>query len=251
MRAAIFILLFVLTNSLLALLYPFSWSRFFLCAALYTIGTLEMLYLLFYPRSQFLVANRSQVDSDGKRCVALTFDDGPNSQHTEALLRILREKGVKATFFVVGKHALANPDRARLLVAEGHQVGNHTYSHPPCFCFLSPNRLRHELEQGQEAIIQTCRRTPRYFRSPVGLRHPLLRSYLLKAGLEFISWRVRGYDSRIQEPETLARRITDKIKPGDIILLHDKAGKATDRMLEVLPGIIDELKRRGFEFVPV
>ena len=251
MRAAIFILLFILTNSTLALLYPFSLSRFFLCAALYAIGNIVMIYLLFYPRSQLLVTNRSQVNTGGKRNVALSFDDGPNPQHSEMLLRILRERSVKATFFVIGKHVIENPDLARLLVAEGHQVANHTYSHPPFFCFLTPRRLKWELKECQEAIIQTCGLTPKYFRSPVGLRHPMLRKYLLEAGLEFISWRVRGYDSRIQDPGALASKITGRVRPGDIILLHDKSGKATDRMLEALPRIIDELKHQGFEFVLV
>jgi peptidoglycan/xylan/chitin deacetylase (PgdA/CDA1 family) len=146
---------------------------------------------------------------------------------------------------------LENPELARLLVAEGHHVASHTYSHPVNFCFLSPRRLKYELREGREAIVQTCNITPNYFRSPVGLRHPLLRRYLLETGLEYISWGVRGYDSRIQNPEVLARRITKNVVPGSIILLHDKACKATDCMLEALPGIIDDLKRKGFEFVLV
>jgi peptidoglycan/xylan/chitin deacetylase (PgdA/CDA1 family) len=69
--------------------------------------------------------------------------------------------------------------------------------------------------------------------------------------MEYISWSVRGFDSRIQNPEALAKRITGNVMPGSIILLHDKPGKATECMLEALPGIIDDLKCRGFEFVLV
>jgi peptidoglycan/xylan/chitin deacetylase (PgdA/CDA1 family) len=248
-RAASFVLLFVATNATLALLFPFDLGRFFLCAALYTAGSLMMLYLLFHPRNQFLVSNRWQVDSTGTRCLALTFDDGPNQEHTEALLRILGAKGVKATFFVVGQEVEEHPELLRQVAAEGHQLANHTYSHPALFCFLSPRRLRTEIDRGQRAVTQACGIVPRYFRSPVGLRHPLLRRYLERAGLEYISWRVRAFDTRLQTPETIARRITARVSPGDIILLHDRPGKAAERMLEALPGIIDELKGRGFEFV--
>lgn len=250
-RAASFALLFLLTNSALLLLFPFELPKFLLAAALYTPGTLVMLYLLFHPRNQFLVSNRSQVDTAGRRCLALTFDDGPNPRHTPALLRILGEKGVRATFFVVGRQAEQYPELLRRVAAEGHQVGNHTYSHPPLFCFLSPRRLREEIERGQQAVVNACGVAPRYFRSPVGLRHPLLEVYLRRAGLEYISWRVRAFDTRVQEPEAIARQITGNAAPGDIVLLHDRPGEAADRMLQALPAIIDELKNRGFEFVPL
>jgi peptidoglycan/xylan/chitin deacetylase (PgdA/CDA1 family) len=210
-----------------------------------------MLYLLFHPHSNYLVPSRSRVDTEGKRCVALTFDDGPNSQHTLQIISLLREKKITATFFLVGCQVSKHPDLARLLLSEGNQVGNHTYSHPPLFCFLSPRRLREEVEKCQVEIKKACGFTPRHFRSPVGLRHPLLRNCLLQTGLEFISWRARAFDTWEQDPETLTRKILEDIAPGDIILLHDKPGNATMQMLNALPGMIDELKRRGFEFVPV
>ena len=249
MRAAFFVLLFILTNSTLLLLYHFTWERFFVGAVLYTIGTLLMLFLLFNPRNQFLVANRSRVESNGKRRIALTFDDGPNPEHTKLLLNILREKSVKATFFVVGKNVLEYPDLARLLIAEGHQIASHTYSHPLNFCFLLPRRLQEELQKGMDAIVRICDIRPSHFRSPAGLRHPLLRRYLHTTGMEYISWSVRGFDSRVQDPMALARRITNNVIPGSIILLHDQSGRATDSMLQALPRILDDLKSRGFEFV--
>ena len=142
-RSAIFFLLFLGTNASLALLYPFTLSRFLLFALIYAVGTLLMLYLLFHPRNQWLVANRSRVDGVG--CVALTFDDGPDPVDTPKLLDLLREKGVKATFFVVGKRADQYPEIVLRTWAEGHLVANHTWSHPPLFCFLTPGRLRAEI----------------------------------------------------------------------------------------------------------
>ncbi|MGA2742074.1 MAG: polysaccharide deacetylase family protein [Bryobacteraceae bacterium] len=249
-RPAIFVLLFVLTNVSLALLYPFSQRRFLVTAAIYTTGTAIMLYLLFNPRNQWLVANRSSVDCGNRRCVALTFDDGPNPVDTPKLLDILRQKRVCATFFVVGERAQAHPEIVRREQAEGHLIGNHTWSHPSLFCFLTPARLREEIERGEEAVQRICGFRPRYFRSPVGLRHPLLGPYLKNAGLEYVSWRLRTWDTMGLKPETLTRRILDKVASGDIILMHDHRDAGARVLLETLPGIIDELRRRGFEFVP-
>jgi peptidoglycan-N-acetylglucosamine deacetylase len=246
-RSAIFFLLFLVTNASLALLYPFTLSRFLLVASIYSVGTVVMLYLLFHPRNQWLVANRSRVDGVG--CVALTFDDGPDPVDTPKLLDMLREKGVKATFFVVGKRADQYPEIVRRTWAEGHLVANHTWSHYALFCFLMPGRLRAEIERGTESICRSCGFRPRSFRSPVGLRHPLLGPYLKDAGLEYVSWSVRTRDTLTANSSVLAQRILNKVASGDIILLHDRLPAGTDIMLEALPRVIDGLRERGFQFV--
>jgi peptidoglycan/xylan/chitin deacetylase (PgdA/CDA1 family) len=246
-RPAIFYSLFLATNASLALLYPFTLSRFILAALLYATGTGVMLYLLFHPRNQWLVANRSRVD--GACCVALTFDDGPDPVYTPRLLDMLQEKGVKATFFVVGKRADQYPEIVRRTWDEGHMVANHTWSHQLLFCFLTPKRLRTEIERGSESICRSCGFRPHAFRSPVGIRHPLLGPYLKQAGLEYVSWRIRSCDTLIEKSSVFARRILNKVSSGDIILLHDHLPRGTDVMLEALPGVIDELRERGFEFV--
>jgi peptidoglycan/xylan/chitin deacetylase (PgdA/CDA1 family) len=248
-RSVLFYLLFLVTNASLALLYPFSVPRFLLTAFIYAAGTGVMLYLLFHPRNQWLVANRSRVD--GVNCVALTFDDGPNPIDTPKLLDLLREKGVKATFFVVGQRADQYPELVRRAWAEGHLIANHTWSHRPLFCFLTPWRLRAEIERGTESIRRSCGFRPRLFRSPVGLRHPLLGPYLKEAGLDYVSWTLRTCDTLGRNSNNLARRILSNVSNGDIILLHDHLPAGADAMLEALPGVIDELRLRGFEFVLV
>ena len=245
-RSVMFFLLILVPNASLALLHPFSRSRLLLVAAIYGAVTLIVLYLLFHPRNQWLVANRSRVDGAG--CVALTFDDGPDPVDTPKLLDLLREKGVKATFFVVGKRADQYPEIVRRAWAEGHLIANHTWSHYPLFCFLSPRRLRAEIERGTESIRRSCGFRPRFFRSPVGLRHPLLAPYLEDAGLEYVSWTIRTRDTLTANSSVLARRIL-KAASGDIILLHDHLPGGTDAMLQTLPGVIDELRERGFQFV--
>jgi peptidoglycan/xylan/chitin deacetylase (PgdA/CDA1 family) len=246
-RSALFLLLFCATNASLALLYPFSLAHLLLATALYALGTGVMLFLLFHPRNQWLVANRSQVERDGS--VALTFDDGPDPVDTPRLLDLLREKNVKATFFVVGRRAEQYPEIVRRAWEEGHLIANHTWSHRPLFCFLAPRQLRSEIERGTEGIERICGRRTRYFRSPVGLRHPLLRLALQNAGMEYVSWSLRSYDTIIQNSRVLARRILRKVASRDIILMHDHLPKGAQVLLDALPGVIDELKKRGFEFV--
>ena len=246
-RPAIFLLLFLATNASLVLLYPFSLSRLLLAALIYAAGTLLMLYLLFHPRNQWLVTNRSRVEGAG--CVALTFDDGPDPVDTPKLLDLLREKGVKATFFVVGKRADQYPEIVRRAWAEGHLVANHTWSHNSLFCFLMPWRLRTEIERGAESVRRSCGFRPRLFRSPAGLRHPLLGPYLKDAGFEYVSWSIRTRDTLTTNSSILAQRILNKAATGDIILLHDHLPAGADAMLEALPRVIDKLRERGFEFV--
>jgi peptidoglycan-N-acetylglucosamine deacetylase len=248
-RGALFLLLIVATNACLALLHPFSHSRLLLVLLIYGAGTGVVLYLLFHPRNQWLVANRSWVD--GAHSVALTFDDGPDPVDTPKLLDILREKEVKATFFVVGRRAEQFPAIVQRARDEGHLIANHTWSHRNLFCFLTPRRLRAEIARGAESVERSCGLRARYFRSPVGLRHPLLGAYLKEMGLEFISWRVRSLDTVIGSPGVLAQRILKAVKGGDIILLHDRLPNGARTMLEALPGVIDALRERGFEFVLV
>jgi peptidoglycan/xylan/chitin deacetylase (PgdA/CDA1 family) len=250
-RAAIFVFTVLLTQATLLLAYPLTPRSFLLAGSLYLAGSLLALYLVLHPRSRWLVDNRSQVVCNGRACVALTFDDGPDPVTTPRVLDVLREKQVRATFFVVGKRAEQHPDLVRRALAEGHLVENHTWSHSPLFCFLTPGRLRAEIEKCAETLAAIGGSRPRYFRSPVGLRHALLRPYLRRAGLEYISWKVKSYDTLNVKSGTLAGRILNKVMPGDIVLLHDYRAGGVDVLLGVLPKVIDELRARGFDFVRV
>jgi len=250
-RAAGFVLLFVVTNSSLLLLFPFSLGRFLLVGALFGGGTAVMLVLLFDPSSRFLLDHRTDVPCPSGPCVALTFDDGPSSEITPQVLDILRDKDAKATFFLVGRKVEQHPDLARRMAREGHAIGNHTYSHPPLFCFLSPRRLREEIERAQEAIGRVTGAAPRHFRSPVGLRHPILKLALRRAALDLVLWRLRTYDTLSPKPEALRRRILDRVRPGAIVLLHDRRGPGAAAMLAALPDVIDGLRARGYRLVTV
>ena len=248
-RAITFASIVLLTYLSLAFLFPLEFLRSAICVAVFLVGNLSIAYLILHPRSQLLVPNRSRVDCNEGPCVALTFDDGPTKAHTVKLLDILRNMGVNAVFFVVGQRAEQCPDLLNRICEEGHLIANHTYSHPSLFCFLTPRRLGREIRDGQKAIQEICSFKPRYFRSPVGLKHPLLSFYLRANRLEFLSWRVRAFDTFPQPPEMLVKRIIKNVSSGDIILLHDKPGIAGERMLKALPDLIERLSIKGFRFV--
>ncbi len=245
------ILLFVTTNLSLLLLFPLSVRRLLLTTVLYAGGTVVMLTILFDPRNRWLLDRRTDVPSGGRPCVALTFDDGPSADITPRVLDILREKNARATFFVVGRQVERHPALAQRARSEGHQIGNHTYSHPLLFCFLSPRRLREEIERAQDAIFRATACRPRHFRSPVGLRHPLLQRALEPSALEFVLWQLRTYDTRALTAEALRRRVLERVKPGAIVLLHDRPGPGASAMLSALPRVIDDLRARGYDFVTV
>ncbi len=250
-RALGFALLLVLTNATLLFLLPFSVIRFLAVAVLYAAGLVAMLVILFHPRNRWFLVPRTDVGSGARRCVALTFDDGPSLDVTARVLDILRQKRAKASFFAIGRQVERHPDLARRAVAEGHVVANHTYSHPPLFCFLSPRRLRREIERTQDVIHAIAGVRPRHFRSPVGLRHPLLKAELERADLELVLWRLRSYDTWPTTRDELRRRILERVRPGAIVLLHDRPGPSTAAMVDALPDVIDALRDRGYELVTV
>lgn len=250
-RGFAFLALFALTNASLVLLVPFTPRRFLTAAVLYGTGTAVMMFVLFDPRSRWLGRSQTGVPTSGRHSVALTFDDGPCPEVTPQVLQILREKQVPATFFVIGERVERHPGLVRLASREGHVIGNHTYSHPPLFCFLTPNRLRDEIVRAQHVIAGAIGAAPRHFRSPVGLRHLLLETTLDRAALRFVLWRLRSYDTKAVTSEGLRRRIVEQVSPGAIVLLHDRPGPGAAAMLDALPAIIDTLRERGYEFVTV
>lgn len=192
-----------------------------------------------HPRSRLLGPNRARLDTDEK-VVALTFDDGPHPTLTPRVLEILREHGVKATFFLIGKWAREHPDIAKRIVDEGHAVGNHTSRHTYLFWANAPGGVRAEVERAQDEIASAAGVRCRLFRCPVGLKSPFLHRVLDRLGLTLVSWDVRFTGSMRH------------VRPGSILLLHDghdrdPAGRPG--VLEVLPIVLRELERGGYRCV--
>jgi peptidoglycan/xylan/chitin deacetylase (PgdA/CDA1 family) len=191
-----------------------------------------------------------RVETD-KRLVALTFDDGPSVQYTEEVLAALGEENIKATFFVTGRALVRKPEEARRIVEDGHELGNHSFSHKRMV--LKPyGFVKEEIEETDELIRASGHRGEIHFRSPGGKKLILLPYYLWQTRRLNIFWDVapEGYADVPDEPERIVERVLTETRPGSIILLHVMAkGRPASR--QALPGIIKGLKDRGYEFVTV
>ena len=186
--------------------------------------------------------------------IALTFDDGP-SPYTAEVLNILARYQVKATFFLIGQNVERHPDLAQRIVAEGHAIGNHTYSHPLWEAVANPGKAAQELSKGAAAIQTATGVSPTLFRPPRGWRSPWMMRLARRTGYLVVTWSVSPDDWRGPPPEVIAERVLRQVRPGAIILLHDGLGTQVDPHMQntviALPTIIEGLQVRGYRFVTV
>ena len=170
----------------------------------------------------------------------ITIDDGPDPDETPALLDLLDAHGRQAVFFVIGEKVRRFPELAREIVRRGHELGNHTMTHPQATMWaLGPRRTRREIEECQRAIREVAGVEARWFRAPVGHRnfftHPVTRAL----GLEVVAWSRRGFDTRPREIRRIVDDLTAGSGEGEILLVHEGTGRAR----EVLGGVLARLAR--------
>jgi peptidoglycan/xylan/chitin deacetylase (PgdA/CDA1 family) len=186
--------------------------------------------------------------------VAITFDDGPVPANTPRLLDMLRDRGIKSTFFVVGNFAVRNPQIIRRIVAEGHEIANHTWTHR-ALTSLSDSGVRSELQRSQDLVVQVAgaANAPKMFRPPGGAITARQKSWIMSEfGYPCILWSIDPRDWEAPshggckgQPWELTRRIVSQAKAGDIILVHDLHASSVDAM----PATLDGLLGRGFRFL--
>mgnify|MGYP005753542995 FL=1 len=184
--------------------------------------------------------------------VALTFDDGPDDFYTPRMLDILKEKGVPATFFVVGKQVDAFPSLMKRIVDEGHAIANHTQTHPNLRNQWTAN-VRTQISSTQATMARVAGRRPDIFRPPYGSLTKADVAVLNELGMRNIMWSVDTVDWSGASAEEIIRTVHRDITPGGIILQHNfqSNSRLLDGTLEALPRIIDELQARGYRFVTV
>ncbi len=201
------------------------------------------------PTSSLLGPNMNRLPPSRAGAVALTFDDGPDPEVTPRVLDLLDAQGATATFFLIGERALRHPRLVREILRRGHAVGNHTHSHPLHFACFGPGRIRREIRQAQDAIADACGQRPGLFRAPLGLRNPLLDPVLAIEDMSLVSWTRRGYDGVSRDAGRILARLTHGLAAGDILLLHDTAGRADESgypaVLRVLQGLLPHIRARG------
>ena len=174
--------------------------------------------------------------------VALTFDDGPTPGITQSVLKNLRERDLRATFFVIGNKVERHPELLQQAVAEGHEIANHTFTHPK-LSSLSTGRVETELKRCQEAVAKAIGYEPVWFRPPYGAFRKNQGSLAVREGLGVMYWSVDPRDWSNPGVKNIVSRVLGSAQPGSVILLHDLK-KQTE---QAVPFILDGLIKRDFE----
>jgi len=181
--------------------------------------------------------------TDGMK-IALTLDDGPNPKLTEKILAELGKRKIRATYFLIGRNVAAFPDLTRAMVGHGHEIANHTFTHPT-LSRLSASAVTGELRRGQDALHAATGLIPNLFRPPYGAFRRSQAPLAVAENLDILMWSVDTRDWSQPGVEKIQATIRTETQPGSIILLHELHAQT----LSALPGALDELQGRGFEFV--
>lgn len=209
---------------------------------------------IFRPASALLYPTLVRGRSDRPQ-VALTFDDGPDPEITPRLLDMLAEHEARATFFVIGRQLEKSLGLGQRMLAEGHELGNHSWHHSRLQNFYSAAGHGVEIDRCSQLIKSVAgnEREPLY-RPPVGLKSPAMARAAHKRNLTAVAWSIHSRDTIIRDANTIARNVLRRIRPGDIVLLHD--GHDLDRrhrpiIHSIVPLLLRGLRERGLRSVPV
>jgi peptidoglycan-N-acetylglucosamine deacetylase len=190
----------------------------------------------------------------GSRQLALTYDDGPNDPYTWRMLEVLERHQVQATFFFIGQYVQQKPEIARAVVAAGHAIGSHTWSHPNLI-FQQVTELRRQLVQTRQAILDATGVETKIFRPPFGGRRPATLRTVRAFGLQTVMWNVTCYDWKAKSAEEIVGHAERQIRGGDVILLHDgshvRMGVDRSRSVEGSDRILSRYRGEGYEFVTI
>jgi peptidoglycan-N-acetylglucosamine deacetylase len=179
--------------------------------------------------------------------IAMTFDDGPHPILTPRLLDMLKVRGIKATFFLIGQNAAEYPDIVRRMAAEGHEIGNHTWSHPQ-LTKLNPAALREEIDRTSSTIAEIVGKPVLIMRPPYGATSDYINHWINREfGMKVILWSVDPLDWKYRNSARVERQILAGARPGAIILSHDIHATTVAAM----PDVFDSLLAKGYKFVTV
>lgn len=223
------------------------------CASLVCGGSLLLLAVL--PGNSFYGETITSVNlPQGKKLVALTFDDGPYPPYTHDLLKVLESRQVPATFFVVGNNASRHPEVVRLVASKGHEIALHAGEHKDLLR-LDRAELAGNIASGKKVLEELTGKPVKYMRPPHGFRDWLVMEEVAKAGLRVVNWSVIPRDWTNPGAQVIADRVCKEASPGAIILLHDGDAPAQiasrEQTVKATGIIIDELRKDGYEFVTV
>ena len=183
-----------------------------------------------------------------EKILALTFDDSPDEGMTPKVLAVLKRYNIKATFFMIGSKVIQQPHIVREIVAEGHSIGNHTYSHKGVFPLSGAKEVEIELRRCCSVIADIAGEQPKLFRPPFGVTNPIIGRVVHKLGLNSIGWSIRSLDTVSRRSrENVCNEIIKRLHPGAVILLHDRCDDADILLQMLIPQIIE----KGYRFTTI
>ena len=223
------------------------------CVSLMCGGGLLLMAVL--PGNSFYGETITSVQvPNGKKLVALTFDDGPYPPYTQKLLAVLEKKQVKATFFMVGNNAVKNPEIVMLVTRKGYEVALHAEEHKD-FLKLNEQELVGNILRGKKLLEELTGKPVKYLRPPHGFRDWAVMEAASDAGLKVVNWSVIPRDWTNPGAQEIVDRVCKNVTPGAIVLLHDGDAPAQtasrEQTVEATALIIDELRKQGYNFVTV
>lgn len=217
---------------------------FYIYLMVFFIYSIIVFYGCYYVGSGFFIKIICAANTQKKE-IAISFDDGPAVNYTPEILDLLKENNISAAFFCIGNRVSGNEQLVKQIDAEGHIIGNHSYSHHTWFDLFSSKKMLADLQLMDEQIFQTLHRKPLLFRPPYGVTNPNLARAIKAGNYIPVGWSVRSYDTVIKDEKKLLSRICKGIQPGAVFLFHD----TSQSTLATLPAFIKEVKERGFTFI--
>jgi len=226
-------LLFILSELILFLLLYFQLINpiFILLTAL-----IYLLFLIFgsvYIKRNFYLKSISKLKNN--KAILLSFDDGPDPEITPKILKVLETYNRKAIFFLIGEKAEKFPTLVKELLAKGHSIGNHSYTHGKYFDLQSSTKMAEEIKKTTKILEDISGDSVPYFRPPYGVTNPILNSALKKTNLISVAWSFRSFDTGKRNAEAIAQRVKKEIKGGEILLFHDNREKSLEILKLVMP----------------
>lgn len=206
------------------------WVYFFLIGFWATLTIIGSFHIRWNYHLDGLHSNKTVKNN----WVAITFDDGPHPDLTPQILKLLRHHNAKATFFCIGRKVAQHPEIVKNIIAEGHTIGNHTYSHTKAFGFLSTTKVTEELQTTEETIQRLTGLKTKLYRPAFGVTNPNISTAVKLLGLQPIGWSIRSLDTTKRSKKNILHRITRRLKQGDIVLLHDNRAKTVEVLEQLL-----------------
>jgi peptidoglycan/xylan/chitin deacetylase (PgdA/CDA1 family) len=230
----------------IAALVPSTGGRWALAAA-WAVAQTILLAELLRPRGRLFAPVIWKGPSVPR--VALTFDDGPHPEDTPAILGLLAQAGVRATFFFVGEKARRHPALVRRAAEAGHEIGAHSDTHPWWFSLAPPGRVAREVEGSARTLESLAGRRPIHFRPPVGHKSLFLPDALEASGMRLVTWSSRSFDTLGRSPEAILKSTLATVSGGGIVLLHEGVRRrdGVSPTVAALPRLIAALRARGLE----